>query len=147
MVNQRKFTAYCGLYCPDCIPSNGKLFQLLSDLDELLQDIQFQKYADLKAKTNENFKDYPKFINIIQEMKKLECVALCSEGGCKEDCKIRKCVLEKEYEGCWQCVDFKECELLDYLKGIHSIEHNLEMIKKYGVDNWADKRDKHYNWL
>ena len=54
---------------------------------------------------------------------------------------------EKQYEGCWECDDFKDCELLDYLKRIHSIEHNLEMIREFGINNWADKRGKHYKWL
>lgn len=143
----RKQTAYCGLYCPDCIPSNKKLFQLLDELEELLRDIKFDKYADLKSKDNETFSHYPEFIEVLQEMKKLECVARCTEGGCKEDCKIRECVLEKQLAGCWECDDFRKCELLDHLKGIHSIDHNLEMIKKYGVDDWVDKRGKHYRWL
>jgi hypothetical protein len=145
-MNQKQ-TAYCGLYCPDCIPSNKKLFSLLNELEKVLQDIKFDKYAQLKSKSNETFSDYSKFMDLIQEMKKLECVNLCTSGGCKEHCKIRECFQEKQYAGCWECADFKECELLDYLKGIHAIEHNLEMIKKYGVDNWADKRGKHYKWL
>ncbi len=45
---------------------------------------------------------------------------------------------------CDKTIDNKKymayCELIDYLKGIHFIEHYLEIIKEYGVDNWADKR-------
>ncbi|MGF7117523.1 DUF3795 domain-containing protein [Methanobacterium oryzae] len=147
MINHEKYTAYCGLYCLDCIPSNKKLFNILNELENLLEEIKFDKYAELKSKTNEKFNDYSKFVEVLNEMKKLECVALCTEGGCKKNCKIRECVKEKNFQGCWECKEFKECELLDYLKGIHSIEHNLEMIRKYGVNNWADKRGKHYNWL
>lgn len=147
MTNNKKYTAYCGLYCLDCIPSNEKLFKSLEELENLLEDIKFDKYAELKAKTNETFNEYSKFIEVLHEMKNLECTDLCTEGGCKENCKIRECVKEKNYEGCWECKEFKECELLDYLKGIHSIEHNLEMIKEHGVEHWADKREKHYNWL
>jgi len=80
-------------------------------------------------------------------MKKLECTAVCTEGGCKENCKIRECVKEKQYECCGECDDSKDCELLDHLKGIHPIEHNLKMIRKYGVNHWADKRKTHYNWI
>lgn len=147
MYDHKKYTAYCGLYCLDCIPSNVKLFKILDELENLLKDIKFSEYAKLKSKANETFNDYPKFLNVIHEMKKLECKALCTEGGCKEDCKIRECVKEKGYNGCWECNDFKHCKLLDYLKGVHSIEHNLEMIRKYGINNWIDKRGKHYNWL
>ncbi|MBI5680964.1 MAG: DUF3795 domain-containing protein [Methanobacterium sp.] len=147
MNKNKKYTAYCGLYCLDCIPSNKELFESLNELKILLEDIEFDKYAELKSKTNETFNDYSQFLDVLEEMKKLECTAVCTEGGCKEDCKIRECVKEKQYDGCWECDEFKDCELLDYLKGIHSIEHNLKMIKEYGVENWADKRGKHYNWL
>lgn len=147
MNKNKKYTAYCGLYCLDCIPNDKELFKKLSELEILLGDVEFDKYAALKSKTNETFNNYPKFLDMIYEIKKLECTALCTEGGCKEDCKIRECVKEKNFEGCWECNEFKECDLLDYLKRIHPIEHNLKMIKEYGVDNWADKRGKHYNWL
>lgn len=147
MENSKKYTAYCGLYCLDCIPSNKKLFEILDELEKLLDDIKFHKYAALKARTSEAFNDYPKFIEVLHEMKKLECKAVCTEYGCKEDCKIRECVKKKNYEGCWECNEFKDCKLLEGLKEIHSVEHNLNMIRKYGVNYWADKREKHYKWL
>lgn len=147
MTNHKKYTAYCGLYCLDCIPNNKKLFKTLEELESLLEDTEFSKYAELKSESNKTFNNYPKFLEVLQEMKKLECTTLCTEGGCKEECKIRKCVKKKNFEGCWECEEFKNCELLDYLKGIHSIEQNLEMIKEYGIDNWVGKRGKHYNWL
>lgn len=147
MKNHKKYTAYCGLYCLDCIPSNERLFYLLNELESLLEDVNFDKYAELKSKSNETFNYYPKFIEVLYEMKKLECTSVCSEDGCKEDCKIIECVKEKQYEGCWECDNFKDCKLLDHLKRIHPIEHNLEMIREYGVDNWADKRGTHYNWI
>lgn len=147
MSRDRKYTAYCGLYCLDCIPSNKRFFEVLNELEAQLLDIKFDKYAELKSETNSRFEDYSKFFQVLQDMKKLECTAICTEGGCKEDCKIRECVKDKKYEGCWECPDFKECKVLLDLKKIHSIEHNLEMIKNYGVDNWSDKRGKHYSWL
>lgn len=143
----RKYTAYCGLYCLDCIPSNKRFFEVLNELEALLIDIKFDKYAKLKSKNNPGFEDYSTFLQVLHEMKKLECRVICTEGGYKEDCKIRKCVKDNKYEGCWECPDFKECKHLVDLKKIHSIEHNLEMIKSYGVDNWSNKRGKHYYWL
>jgi len=144
MNQNKKYTAYCGLFCPDCIPSNKKLFNVLNELENLLNDVKFDKYAVLKSKNNKTFKSYPEFLDVLEEMRKLECKNLCTEGGCKENCKIRECVKEKQYEGCWECNDFKDCELLEYLKKIHPIEHNLEMIRKYGVNDWSEKRGKHY---
>jgi hypothetical protein len=145
--NQQKYTAYCGLYCLDCIPSHKSLFHQLKELEELLEELKFGKYAELKSKDNEVFKEYPTFLKVLGEIKALKCVALCTEGGCKEHCKIRECVISKNYEGCWECPGFRDCELLLGLKKIHPLEHNLELIKKHGVDNWSDKRGKHYLWL
>ncbi len=147
MNQNKKYTAYCGLFCPDCIPSNKRLFEVLNELEDLLIELKFDKYAELKSKSNETFQNYSEFLNVLEEMKKLKCKDLCTEGGCKEDCKIRECVKNNQYEGCWECNDFKNCELLEYLKKIHPIEYNLEMIKKYGIDNWDDKKGKHYIWL
>jgi len=147
MPNDRKYTAFCGLYCKDCIPGNERLFQLLRDLEKLLIDIQFDEYAQLKALNISPYKNYPQFQEVLGEMRKLERKSLCTEGGCKEDCKIRKCVMGKKYEGCWECADHKTCPLLQYLKEIHSIEHNLAMIRKYGPEGWSAYRGKHYCWL
>lgn len=147
MVNNNKYTAYCGLYCLDCIPSDERFFDLIKEFDNHLKDLKFAEYAELKSRSNPLFKNFPKFQEVLTEMKKLECKALCTQGGCKEDCEIRKCVKEKKYDGCWDCLENKNCELLQPLKEIHSIEHNLEMIKNYRSDDWIKYRRKHYKWL
>jgi hypothetical protein len=109
--------------------------------------LKFSEYADLKSKSDPIFNNYPQFQEVLDEMKKLECKNLCTEGGCKEDCKIRPCVKEKNYDGCWECSEYKSCEFLQPLNEIHSIDRNLAMIKKYGPENWASHRGKHYSWL
>lgn len=146
MTNQ-KFTAYCGLYCSDCIPSNQELFELLDRMETLLKELKFHEYAQLKSKTYEIFKDYPAFLKVLKEMNKLKCKAICTEGGCKVDCKIRECVNNHKFEGCWECSDFKSCQLLEPLKEFHNLEFNLEMIKKHGPKKWTSYRANHYRWL
>lgn len=148
MAQDRKFTAYCGLYCLDCIPANKSFFRACDEFEKLLSDLKFDKYAEAKSKTNKAFRDYPKFASVLKEIKKLECTAPCQEGGCKPDCRIRECVQNKRYEGCWECDTSDTCDLLLPLKRCHggTIDHNLEMIRRYGPDNWSDKRGKHYIW-
>lgn len=68
-------------------------------------------------------------------MNKLKCKAICTEGGCKVDCKIRECVNNHKFEGCWECSDFKSCQLLEPLKEFHNLEFNLEMIKNTARKN------------
>lgn len=67
----------------DCIPSNEKLFYLINEFENLLEYIKFDRYAELKSKTNETFQEYPEFLEVLYEMKNLECIALCTEGGCR----------------------------------------------------------------
>lgn len=148
----RKATAYCGLYCEDCIPSNRRLFTLVKELEQLLDTVKFENYAKLKAKRSEVFNRYKDFTEVLSKIKKLECIPTCyngpkSELGCSNKCIIRECVINKRFEGCWECDLYKSCEKLERHKIFHpNTEHNLNMIKEFGINNWVDKRGKHYKW-
>lgn len=143
----RRSTAYCGLYCMDCIPSDVALFKSVSELGQRLDSVGFDEYARLKAKSNPKFSEYPVFREVLGEIEKLECVKFCREGGCKPDCQVRACAIEKGREGCWQCTAANSCELLRPLKEAHpSLGHNLEMIREHGIDGWSAWRGKHYKW-
>jgi hypothetical protein len=143
----RRYTAYCGLYCRDCIPSDEGLFKSLDELRESLDSVGFDEYARLKARTNPKFNDYPVFRDVLEEIRKLKCVKYCRDGGCKPGCKVRECAIANGYEGCWECTAFKSCELLRPLKEFHpSLEHNLETVRERGIDGWGAWRGKHYKW-
>ena len=147
MTNDIKYTSYCGLHCLDCIPSNRKLFSEVKELENLLADLQFEKYAEFKSGKDEIFREYPKFIRVLREIGELECFAPCREGGGNPNCKIRECVLNRNYAGCWECDNYKDCELLQPLKRVHpNLEYHLELIQKEGLENWSIKRRKHYSW-
>jgi hypothetical protein len=143
----RPFTAYCGIYCKDCIPSDGALFKALDELIGHLDRVGLDEYARAIAKSHAKFNDYPVFLEVLGEIRKLECINFCREGGCRPDCRVRACAIGKGYEGCWECADLHGCELLRPLKDIHpSLGHNLEMIREHGVDDWSGWRGKHYKW-
>jgi hypothetical protein len=147
MPGDDRYTAYCGLYCRDCIPSDARLYETVDKLDALLGDLQFGHYAALKAKSDPAFRDYGAFVRVLRSVKGLKCKNLCTEGGCKENCRIRDCVLEKRIRGCWACEKFEACGMHESLKTVHPcLVHNLRMIRQYGPDNWSDKRGRHYNW-
>jgi hypothetical protein len=147
MPGDDRYTAYCGLYCKDCIPSDEKLFRIADEIGDLLDGLQFEKYAALKAKTLPEFADYPAFARVLRALKGIECKALCTEGGCKENCLIRACVRGKGLRGCWLCGKFEACGLLESMKNYHpGLVHNLRMIRQHGPDDWSDKRGRHYNW-
>jgi hypothetical protein len=50
-----KLTAYCGLCCADCMPSCEELFALVERLDQMLEQLQFDLYAELKSAQHVEF--------------------------------------------------------------------------------------------
>ncbi len=140
-------TSYCGLCCADCIPSREEFFTLVSRLDEMLGALQFEHYAELKSAMNEEFKDYPKFLSILRQIKGLRCSSPCRLGGGYPRCEIRQCAQSKGLKGCWQCKARRSCTLLDRLRSIHpNLDYHLELIEEMGPINWFEKRKKHYRW-
>ena len=143
----KKFTAYCGLCCLDCIPSNGELFSLLHRLDGMLEKLQFNEYAKLKSKKQTIFNEYPTFVNILKEISNLRCALPCREGGGKPNCEVRECVLNHGYDGCWGCESRRSCELLEPLRQIHpNLDLHLDLILELGPEKWLEKRGVHYKW-
>jgi hypothetical protein len=60
---------------------------------------------------------------------------------------MRQCVIDKGIAGCLDCKEYKVCKKLEPHNKFHpGMEHNLDMIKEFGLDNWLDKKGKHYKW-
>lgn len=142
-----KYTAFCGLSCMDCIPSNTLLFSSAHNLEVILENLQFEEYAKLKSLKNPIFNDYPAFLNVLREIKSLQCSGPCREGGGDPDCKIKRCVQSKGLEGCWICGEHSNCERLSKLKQVHpNLEYHFQLITEYGPKDWFQKRKAHYRW-
>ena len=147
METDGRYTSYCGLYCRDCIPSNRRLFALAGDLESELAELHFEEYAALKARGDAAFGDYQSFLRVLQAIRGLECKAPCRGGGGKTSCAVRDCVLARQLLGCWECRQYRTCELLDPLKRFHpNLEYHLELIRQEGIEAWGAKRKGHYSW-
>lgn len=148
MDDARDLTAYCGLYCGDCIPSHERFFEVLEELQRLAGDLSLKRYAELIARKNAAFEDYPAFEMVLAELVALRCPAPCHGGGGKPDCGIKECASGKGFAGCWECADRRGCALLQPLRDFHreTIDGNLDAIAEHGPEDWADKRGKHYPW-
>jgi hypothetical protein len=85
-------TAYCGLYCGDCIPRDKRLFTAVEELKKALDEVQFDQYAYLRAQANGKLLDFPVFIRVLDEIEGIECKGPCATGGGKKVCIIRDCV-------------------------------------------------------
>ena len=110
--DEQALTAYCGLYCRDCIPCRRTLFSLAGDLEAELAGARFEEYARLKTRANAAFADYPAFLGVLRAIRGLECRGPCRSGGGKAVCAVRDCVLARGLAGCWHCGESGTCGLL-----------------------------------
>ena len=138
MKKDKKFLAYCGLYCEMCFGYKGDIPDLARDLRKLLRKYKFDKIA--KAIPFKEFKDYDKCYQCLGGLVRLRCKG-CRGGMRSKFCNIAKCCLKKEYEGCWECGEFENCKKLKFLEIVHKDAHikNLKQIKKLGVKAYLDK--------
>ena len=146
-----ELTAYCGLYCGDCIRYKSRFADLARDFGNELQKTIFDKYAEAKSASVKEFGHYEEFREVLDAMVKLKCDAPCRAGGdgCVQPCEIKACVQLKGLEGCWQCDEFEACGKFEFLKPIcgNTPQENLRRIKNHGLDGWVEQRGKYYPWL
>ncbi len=148
MEESRRYTAGCGLYCKDCIPSRHSFFDAAVDLAARMDEMGFDRYAVLKSERDDAFIGYGQFRRYLSSIASLRCSAPCSEGGGKKDCTVRACAREKGYAGCWECAGFGTCPKLRAFAAFHgdTPRTNLMLIREYGIDRWASHRAPHYPW-
>ena len=147
---EKELTAYCGLYCGDCIRYKNKASKLALDLKEELQRVQFEKYAKVKSMFVNEFKNYKECIEVLEAIADLQCNNTCRGGGCPTfKCKIIDCCRTKGLKGCWECNEFENCKELDFLEPFHGDlpKKNLRKIKELGLENWLEHREKFFKWL
>jgi len=146
-----ELTAYCGLYCGDCIRYRSRAIDLAEGLADELQKIKFDHYSQIKKDSVKEFEHYKEFREVLDAIARLECDVPCRAGGdgCLEPCEIKKCVRMKNFQGCWECNEFETCKKLDFLKPIHgeTPRGNLRKIKEHGLQNWGKYKGKCYPWL
>lgn len=102
----------------------------------------------------EPFKKLPDFLYVLDGLIELQCKETCREsGGCSiggvtHECEAVKCVKSKGYDGCWNCVEFKNCAKLNFVKRSYgdTVEGNLNTIKEQGIDAVKSRGNKYYAW-
>jgi hypothetical protein len=141
--------ACCGLYCGDCPGHKGIIANLSRDLRKELRGAKMDKFADALAKASpfKEFEYYQQCYDLLGVFVKLRCNKTCKEGGGPPFCKIRKCCRKKQFDGCWQCVEFAHCEELDFLKQGHGDAHirNLRILKRKGVAAFLEGKKYWYS--
>jgi hypothetical protein len=143
-----ELVTYCGLYCGDCHGYTGRVADLARDLRKELRQTRYDLFADFMAITpfGKVFENYDTCYEVLGQMVKFRCRRGCRNGGGNPGCTIRKCVLKKELDGCWECAEFETCEKLDFLIPVHGDAHkkNLRRLKKQGKTEFATGKHDWY---
>ena len=146
-----QLTAYCGIYCGDCIRYRSKAANLASELCAELERLDFEKYAKVKSSSVKELARYREAMSVLAAIARLRCEEPCrlGGGGCGQPCDIKGCAQSKDIEGCWECDAFEECRQFDFLEPFHgdTPKQNLRAIRRHGIDKWATHREKLYPWL
>lgn len=150
-MKERDFTAYCGLYCGDCIRYQSRASELAEELLNEIEKIKLAEYAKVKQFHEKEFGNFDTFVPLLHSISEIKCETPCrlGKGGCGSKCEIIECMHFKAFEGCWECSEFEQCNKLDFLKPYHGDAplNNLRKIKELGIENWAKTREKCYPWL
>lgn len=152
----RELTAFCGLYCGDCIRYRSRAAALAGELLRELEAAEFEEYARIKCSPARQMDKVPQFehyhesLEVLEAIVSLRCETPCRTGrGCSFfECKIAACCREKGFEGCWQCDAFESCEKITALQSIHGTcpVENLKKVRDLGPGNWAGQRCNPYIW-
>ena len=151
-----ELTAYCGLYCGDCIRYRSKAADLARALLDELQGEEWDKYAEFKSGSTKQFdavkqfEHYRECCEVLEAIIAVQCNNPCRVGGgCPTfSCKILDCCRKKGFEGCWQCDEFENCREFEFLKPLHGDTPvlNLRKIRELGLEKWTEHRYKCYVW-
>lgn len=143
-------TAYCGIYCPDCIHFQNEYSSIAEKLENHLKKNEFDKYAEIDSPFGEGFKNWKQFAEVLNTLANTKCNTPCRPGGgCSgKPCKIMECCQEKGFEGCWECSELGDCEKFDFLEPRcgQMPKNNIREIQKSGLKNWTEKRHNFYIW-
>jgi hypothetical protein len=144
MKSDRNLVAYCGLYCGDCPGYKRDIADLSKELRKKIRESRLDKASKFLAQIEKGYKNFDKCYEVLGLMMKMRCKKVCRERVRVPSCAIRKCCIEKNFEGCWECEEFETCKKPDWLKPVHGDAHikNLRRIKRNGINGFLrGKRD------
>ncbi len=155
--SEKDLTAFCGLYCEDCIRFQSQAASLAEKLLKALDQEGYGVYAAAKAggdpariKGVEAYAGYDQALALLEALVDGRCDSPCRLGGdgCSDNCPVKDCCLQRGLEGCWQCGDFNKCAKADFLEPISGTypKQNVCIIEKDGLDGWSARRCRFYKW-
>lgn len=146
----RDKTAYCGIYCPDCILYRNDFSPVAAQLQSRLSQAEFDKYATIDSPFGTDLTTYPAFEQMLGKLVDAQCDKPCRVGGgCSgKPCAIMECCLSQEFEGCWECDDVDACDKFHFLQPRcgNIPKENIKSIRAVGIEKWEKERGSFYIW-
>ena len=150
MTRETNETAYCGIYCPDCIRYKNGYSGHARQLKAELERVEFRKYADTKSPFGAEFDQYTAFHETLTALADIQCENPCRVGGgCSgTPCSIMECCLSKGFQGCWECGEVEGCDKFGILtpRCGDMPKRNIATIRKHGMAYWKEMRAPFYIW-
>ena len=138
---------FCGLCCLDCHGHTGRIPDLARNLRSELRKAHYDKIAEVLSELPfaQGFKQYQECYDVLGLMMKFRCKKGCRDGGGPPFCTIRKCCIDQDISGCWECDQAPGCEQLDFLNKGHGDAHrkNIAIIRKKGTNGFIEGKR---NW-
>jgi len=140
--------SYCALYCGNCFIRKGDVTNRATELLQMLNDVNFGKWASGLAEINpaemNAFKFHQECCDVLSAWDNMRCDKICREGGGSSECGIRDCCKQKGLQGCWECDEFQSCATLGALQKVNGnrIIQNILMIQKQGIEAFVSSIEK-----
>lgn len=164
----------CGLNCNDCLFYKKEVYETAQKLRELIKTSQLDIFLTILSEKEsynamarhlgeeerefkenfDRFKKMPEFLSVLEGIINIQCKQTCQEaGGCSmcgktKECEAIKCVKEKNYKGCWECLENSNCNKLSFQKVCYgkTIEGNFKIIEEDGIDSVPSRGNDYYEW-
>jgi hypothetical protein len=118
---------YCGARCLMCFAYKRTVSEAAK---ALRRELRAEKLKD-SWKEFPFLADYASFKKSLDGLAMLRCTKMCRGGGGNPWCKIRRCAQKREFTGCWECDEAKDCKKL-----LPAYRPNLDKIRRGGLDRF-----------
>lgn len=137
--NVKEQIGYCGIWCGSCVAGNGALQELTERYGRIIKDYDLEQWAPKEF----DFKEFAKGLQSIQNM---PICPGCLQGGGRDDCEIRACVLGKNLDDCSECDRSDKCENAELLETMQKgaqkaglIVKNENIDRNELLEKWAEQ--------
>jgi hypothetical protein len=150
--SEQTWLAYCGNYCGDCLLFHGEVTDLARVLLRRLKQME-QDHSEHHSPQLPHSVLYQQYCHRLYEalyaIDMLRCTRLCREGGGSESCKVRKCCVQHELDGCWDCTELTQCSILHEFSAasFEAKMRTLLEIRENGVEEFLKDVKKRQNRL